>query len=206
MKRYEPSFYFDHIEKYFPFPKLWEKVDHVWDILKKKDYILDGMKVGHGIHIKRGSEIERNVYVGDNVTIGPGAYVREGTIICDDVKIGRAEIKGSILLEGAQIPHNSYVGDSIIGRKANIGAGTVISNYKNDGSNIFVDDIDTKLKKFGAIVGDNCRIGCNSVLCPGTLIGPCTHVYPLSLLRGFYGGYKLIKNLPSRLEIIRREM
>ncbi len=99
------------------------------------------------------------------------------------------ELKNAVLFNSVQVPHFNYVGDSILGHKAHLGAGAIISNVKSDKSNVKVNyenqKIDTNLRKFGAIVGDLAEIGCNSVLNPGTIIGRNSTVYPLSMVRGF---------------------
>jgi len=133
--------------------------------------------------------------VGGPCIIGPGsqirhgAYIRESALIGADCVVGTAcELKNVILFDGVQVPHYNYVGDSILGYKAHMGAGAVTSNVKSDRSLVTVktpeETIHTGRKKFGAILGDHAEIGCNSVLNPGTIIGRNTQVYPLTMVRG----------------------
>lgn len=116
-----------------------------------------------------------------------------------NVVVGNStELKNVIIFNNAQVPHYNYVGDSILGYKSHLGAGSIISNLKSDKSLVYVkcdgEKIETKLKKFGAILGDNVEIGCGSVLNPGTIIGRKTNIYPLSSVRGYIGSNKIYKN------------
>lgn len=118
------------------------------------------------------------------------AYIRGSALIGKGAVVGNScEVKNSILFEGVQVPHFNYVGDSILGYKAHLGAGAVTSNIKSDKTNISIsagsDRIETGRRKFGAAVGDLTEVGCNSVLCPGTVLGKECTVYPLSRVRGF---------------------
>ena len=118
-----------------------------------------------------------------------GAYIRSAALVGDGAVVGNsAELKNVILFDGVQTPHYNYVGDSILGYKAHMGAGSITSNVKGDKSPVTVRCgqtlLPTGLKKFGAILGDFAEIGCNSVLNPGTVIGRHTQVYPLSMVRG----------------------
>ena len=137
--------------------------------------------------------------IGHRTEVRPGAYIRGSAIIGDDVVIGNStEIKNAIIFDGAQLPHYNYVGDSIIGYRAHLGAGAVISNFRLDHENISVKSngkrLNTGLRKFGALVGDSAEVGCNSVICPGAVIGMGCVIYPLSRVMGilpadhyFYG-------------------
>ena len=127
--------------------------------------------------------------IGPKVQIRNGAFLRGGVILGQHVVIGNScEIKNSIIFDEAQVPHFNYVGDSILGYKAHMGAGAVTSNVKADKGLVKVHaedgDVETGRKKFGAILGDHAEIGCNSVLNPGTVIGRNSNVYPLSSVRG----------------------
>jgi NDP-sugar pyrophosphorylase family protein len=108
------------------------------------------------------------------------------------------EIKNSILFDKVQVPHYNYIGDSILGYKAHLGAGAVTSNVKSDKSNICLiykgEKIYTKMKKFGAIIGDECEIGCGCVLNPGTIIGRNTTIYPLTSVRGVKESNCIVKS------------
>ena len=120
----------------------------------------------------------------------PGAYLRGGVIIGKNAVIGNScEIKNALLFDGAQVPHFNYVGDSVLGHYAHLGAGAVTSNFKSDGSciTIHAGDIcfDTARKKVGSFLGDFAEIGCGAVLCPGTIVGRGATVYPQSMVRGY---------------------
>ena len=108
------------------------------------------------------------------------------------------ELKNVIIFNNAQVPHYNYVGDSILGYKSHMGAGSIISNLKSDKSLVTVkcnnEKIETNLKKFGAILGDNVEVGCGSVLNPGTVIGRKTNIYPLSSVRGYVNPNMIYKN------------
>lgn len=148
-----------------------------------------------GIWIHKSAIIAKSAQICAPCIIGPCAEIRHCAFIRGSVLIGKncvvgnsTEIKNSILFDGVQAPHYNYIGDSILGYKAHLGAGAVISNLKSDKSEVCLnfdgEIIHTQLRKFGAIVGDNAEIGCGSVLCPGTIIGKNTTVYPLTSLRG----------------------
>jgi len=130
--------------------------------------------LGKGSEIKAYTVIEGSLVVGNNTVIGPGAYFRGNNIIGDNCKIGRAEIKGSIILDGSKVPHHGYVGDSILGRKVNIGAGSELANLRVDDKNVIVRYngamYDTGRRKVGAFMEDNSGTGCNVVLNPGTYL------------------------------------
>ena len=124
-----------------------------------------------------------------------------------NVVVGNStELKNVIIFNNAQVPHYNYVGDSILGYKSHLGAGSIVSNLKSDKSLISVKcsgkEIETGLKKFGAIVGDNVEVGCGSVLNPGAVIGRKTNIYPLSSVRGYIGSNKIYKNQNEIVEKI----
>lgn len=148
----------------------------------------NGVFIGEGVKIHPSSVIEGPAIIGSNTEIRPFAYVRGSAIIGENCVVGNStEIKNSVLINGAQVPHYNYVGDSILGKRAHMGAGAICSNLKSDGSNIVIhgsDSIATGMIKLGAIIGDNAEIGCNCVLNPGTVIGRNTNVYPLNSVRG----------------------
>lgn len=127
--------------------------------------------------------------IGRKAEVRPGAYIRGSVIIGNGAVIGNStEIKNSIIFDGVQLPHYNYVGDSIIGYRAHLGAGAIISNFRLDNKNVTVKTetgkINTSLRKFGALIGDFCEIGCNSVICPGSILGRKTTVYPLTSVNG----------------------
>ena len=121
--------------------------------------------------------------------IRPGAYIRENVIAGDGVVIGNStEIKNAILFNGVEVPHFNYVGDSILGARAHLGAGAICSNFKSTKEPVKVrigaEVISTGLRKFGALIGDRAEVGCNAVLNPGTVVGRESIIYPLSSVRG----------------------
>ena len=128
--------------------------------------------------------------IGDGTEIRHGAFIRGNAIIGNDVVIGNScEIKNSIISDRAEVPHFNYVGDSILGYKAHMGAGSITSNVRSDRKPIVLhingEDIQTNMNKVGAFIGDRAEIGCNSVLNPGTIIGKDSIIYPLSSVRGY---------------------
>lgn len=127
--------------------------------------------------------------IGKETEVRPGAFIRGNVLVGDGAVVGNStELKNVILFDGVQVPHYNYVGDSILGYRAHMGAGAVTSNVKADKKPVVVkaagEQIATGLKKFGAMLGDFAEIGCNSVLNPGTVIGKNSNVYPLSSVRG----------------------
>ena len=138
--------------------------------------------LGKGSFIKSGSRIEGSVYIGENCTIGPNAFLRPGTIIADNCHIGTSEIKSSIILSGSNVPHFSYVGDSVIGRKCNLGAGTKIANLRHDNRNIMVildgKKVDSGRRKLGALLFDGVKTGINSSINCGAILGKGAKVKP----------------------------
>jgi NDP-sugar pyrophosphorylase family protein len=147
------------------------------------------VEIGEGTWIGSNVTIMEGARIGKNCRIRHNAYIREHVIIGDDCVIGNSsEVKHSLLFNGAQVPHFNYVGDSVLGHKAHLGAGSVLSNLKLNGENVWVEMdgrcIDTGLRKFGALVGDHAEVGCNSVLNPGSIIGKRALIYPNSTWRG----------------------
>lgn len=132
--------------------------------------------------------------IGKNTEVRQGAYVRGGVLVGDGCVIGNSvELKNCIVFDGAQIPHFNYVGDSIIGYRAHLGAGAITSNVRLDKKNITACGLDTGLRKFGAVVGDLAEIGCNAVLNPGTVLGRRAVVYPLVSVRGIVEENAVVK-------------
>ena len=194
---------------------IFESSDNYWEIIPKiKDYLItlgnslnkdhytminDNVWIGKNVTIDKSSTIIGPCIIDDNTIIGPSAYIRENVIIGKNSIIGNStEIKNSIIFDNCELPHFNYVGDSIIGYHCHLGAGAIISNLKNDKSNVLIKDnnkiIDTKLQKFGAIIGDNIDIGCNSVIFPGTIIYPNTSIYPLTRVRGIIKEDSIVKS------------
>lgn len=128
--------------------------------------------------------------IGKHTEVRPGAFIRGNAIVGENCVVGNStELKNVILFNNVQVPHYNYVGDSILGYKSHMGAGSITSNVKSDKTKVTIryeeDVIATGLKKMGAILGNYVEVGCNSVLNPGTVIGSNTNVYPLSSVRGF---------------------
>ncbi len=156
---------------------------------------IDGtVHIGADCIVETGAYIRGPAWIGDRCEIRQGAYLRGIVLAGDGAVLGHAsEFKRCVLLEGAQAPHFNYVGDSIMGIKAHIGAGVILSNVRLDKKNIRaalqnsgngLALVDTGLEKFGAILGDACEVGCNSVLNPGTILGAGSTVRPLSRVKG----------------------
>lgn len=169
----------------------------------------DRIAIGAGTRIAAGVTIEGPVRIGRDCQLRPGAYLRGGVWLGDGCVVGaNVEIKHAILLDGAHAPHLNYVGDSILGRGANLGAGAVLSNFRHDGGEIVIPDGDrrhaTGRRKLGALLGDGVAVGCNSVLNPGTIVGAGSQVYTgVQLRSGVYPRASMIK-LRQVIEIVPR--
>lgn len=185
--------------------KLFEGAEYPWELLPKiSSFILE---LGKSLPKDRYEQIQENVWAAKSAKIAPSACINGPAIIDEEAEIrhcafirGNAivgkgavvgnstELKNVILFNKVQVPHYNYVGDSILGFKSHMGAGSITSNVKSDKTLVVVKDgeeeIETGLKKFGAMLGDNVEVGCNSVLNPGTVIGRNTNVYPTSMVRG----------------------
>jgi NDP-sugar pyrophosphorylase family protein len=159
----------------------------------------DRIAIGPGCRIEPGAVIIGPAILDRDVTVRTGAYVRERVVLGAGSLVGaHSEVKGSVLLPGAKAPHQNYVGDSVLGRDVNLGAGTILSNVKNIGREVtFAYEgqvVHTGLRKFGAVLGDGCKTGCNTVLNPGVMLGPGSVTYPNATLRGgFYPAGTLVK-------------
>ncbi len=186
--------------------KIFEGKTYPWEVLPLiKDYIIE---LGKNLNKDEYKEISENIWVHVNAKVAPTAclngpliiddgaeirhcaFIRGSAIVGKGAVVGNStELKNVILFNKAQVPHYNYVGDSVIGYKSHMGAGSITSNLKSDKSlvTIKVDDkkIETSLKKMGAVLGDEVEVGCNSVLNPGTVIGKHSNVYPLSMVRGY---------------------
>ena len=206
---------------------LFDGCEYAWDALKKLTAYIDfrvtaenhGRFEGHAhigplVFIGAGTVIEDGVMIkgpaiiGKNCELRHGAYIREHVIIGDGCVIGNScELKHSLLFNGCQVPHFNYVGDSILGHKAHLGAGVILSNVKVVPGNVQVEvdgrRLDTGLRKFGAILGDKTDIGCNSVLNPGSVIGRGSVVYPTTNWRGVLPAHHIAKN-KSPVEVVER--
>lgn len=191
---------------------LFIDIDYPYKVIDKiNKYIIDDMDksryteignnifIGNNVFIDKYATIIGPCIIDDNTKIGPGAYIRENVIIGKNCIIGNStEVKNSIIFDNCQLSHYNYVGDSVLGNSVHLGAGVVLSNLKNDGTDISIKGrdmiIDTKYRKFGSIVGDNSVIGCNSVLYPGTIIGMNTSIYPLVRVRGVIDSNCIVKS------------
>ena len=209
--------------------ELFHGCKHPWDALKQlTEYIARTVKPGTaGATISDRAQVGAQVFIGEGTVVEPGAYIvgpaiigarcqirhnayiRENTIVGDDCVVGNStELKHSVLFNRCQVPHFNYVGDSILGHKAHLGAGAVLSNVKLDNSHVFVEidgtPVDTGLRKFGALIGDRSDIGCNAVLNPGSIVGRGSLVYPNLCWRGFLPAHMIAKNKSSPLVVVRR--
>jgi len=185
--------------------QLFEGLTNPWEVLPKiHDFILQlGETLSADLYEKRGDDIwiARNAVVAPSASLnGPliidqeaevrhCAYIRGNAIVGKGAVVGNStELKNVILFNKVQVPHYNYVGDSILGYRAHLGAGSITSNVKSDKTLVAVKrgeiSIDTGLKKMGAIIGDGVEVGCNSVLNPGTVIGRNSNIYPISRVRG----------------------
>ncbi len=172
-------------------------------------YIGEQVFIGEGTVVEDGVMIKGPAIIGRNCQLRHNAYIREQVIIGDDCVVGNScEIKHALLFNHAVAPHFNYVGDSILGYKAHLGAGVKISNVKLVPGNIIVEvggqPFDTGLRKFGALLGDQTDIGCNAVLNPGTIIGRGSVIYPNTNWRGVLPANRIVKN-QAAMEVIARE-
>ena len=173
-------------------------------------YVGERVFVGEGTVVEDGAMIKGPAIIGRNCEIRHNAYIRENVIIGDDCTIGNScEVKNSIFFNHAVAPHFNYVGDSILGYKAHLGAGAKISNYKLVPGTITVQvdgrRVDTGLRKFGALIGDGAEIGCNSVLNPGSVIGRGSVIYPNTNWRGVLPANRVVKNQAAQAVVERRD-
>jgi len=180
-------------------PELRNKCDGV-------AYIGDKVFIGEGTVLEDGVMIKGPAIIGSNCHIRHNAYLRENVIIGDGCVVGNStEIKNSLLFNNAGAPHFNYLGDSILGHKAHLGAGVKISNIKLFPGNITVTadgkQLDTGLRKFGALLGDGAEIGCNAVLNPGSIVGRGAVIYPNVFWRGVLPAGNIAKN-KAEIEIV----
>ena len=151
--------------------------------------VIEGkLKLGKGSRILPGVYIEGNVVIGEGCKIGPNCYVRGNTSIGDNCHIGQSvEIKNSLILSGSNVGHLSYVGDSILGVNVNLGAGTIVSNFRHDGGNhisrVGKELVDTGRRKFGTVIGDGVHTGIGTLVYPGRKIGPGLFTLPGDVVR-----------------------
>lgn len=176
----------------------WEALEGISDFIKALGPTLDPEKFDHpaeDVWIAKGVKVFQTAYIGAPCIIDEGAEIRQCAFIRGSAIVGKnavvgnsTELKNVVLFDNVQVPHYNYVGDSILGYKAHMGAGSITSNVKSDKKLVVIhngaEQIETGRKKVGAILGDNVEVGCNSVLNPGTVIGRESRVYPLSCVRG----------------------
>lgn len=203
--------------------KLFEAAEYPWEMLPKiKEYInelisagldgfteiADGVWVGEGVKIYPTATIEAPAIIGKGSEIRPGAFLRGNVITGENCVIGNSsELKNCVLLNKVQVPHYNYVGDSILGNFAHMGAGSICSNLKSDGKAVVIhgdEDYVTGLRKIGGILADRADIGCGCVLNPGTVVGRGTSVYPLNALRGVIPGGCIVKSMNNIVERIEK--
>jgi UDP-N-acetylglucosamine diphosphorylase / glucose-1-phosphate thymidylyltransferase / UDP-N-acetylgalactosamine diphosphorylase / glucosamine-1-phosphate N-acetyltransferase / galactosamine-1-phosphate N-acetyltransferase len=191
----------------FQYPELFDGCENVWEALAKIAAFLKGRDVitGKGTVVESGATIKGPAILGRDCDIRANAYIRGNVIVGDDCVLGNAcEFKNCVLFNGAQVPHFSYVGDSILGHQAHLGAGVILSNVKSIKGNVMVEGQDTKLRKFGAIIGDGVDVGCNCVLNPGSIIGRNSILYPNILWRGVCPADSIVKLRQEQQIIARR--
>ena len=162
-------------------------------------YLQKDVLVGENVKIANTATIIGPCILGNNVEVRPGAYIRGNVIVGDDSVVGNSsELKNAILMRHAQVPHYNYVGDSILGNYAHMGAGSILSNLRSDNKPVVIhnmgEEIETGIRKIGAFLGDHADIGCGAVLNPGTIIGQNTQVYPLTMCRGVYPNNSIVKD------------
>lgn len=188
-------------------PKIGKFISTIGNSLPKSEYI----KVCENVWAAKDAQIAKSVsitgpaIIGKNSELRHCAFIRGNCIIGNNCVVGNStELKNVILFNNVQVPHYNYVGDSILGYKSHMGAGSITSNVKSDKSLVALklpnEQINTYLKKFGAIIGDYVEIGCNTVLNPGTIIGRNTNIYPLSNVRGIISQNKIYKSSDSIIE------
>lgn len=185
----------------------WEALSHIGDFverlgdtLPKEEYTspVDGIWIHKTARISSTARITGPVIIGPDAEVRHCAFIRGRVLVGSDVVVGNStELKNVILFDKVQVPHYNYVGDSILGYRAHMGAGSITSNVKSDRNFVRVHtddgDIETGLKKFGAMIGDNVEVGCGSVLNPGTVIGKNTNIYPLSSVRSCVSANSIYK-------------
>lgn len=217
MNQFQPEYFFDlsafaHAELFQGCLYVWEVLSRIQAYLKKiplgkievdvpqGTYLINPelISIGKGTVLEPGAYIKGPCLIGENCQVRHGAYIRGNFIAGNGCVIGHdTEIKNSILLNKAQAAHFAYLGDSILGNRVNLGAGTKCANLKLDHKNITIrfedQTIDTGLKKFGAIIGDDCQLGCNSVTNPGTLFGKQVFCYPCVNVGGVIRSKQIIR-------------
>ena len=182
-------------------PKIGDFIIELGNSLDKNEYDL----VGDNIWIAKSAKVAPTAFIAGptiidkNAEIRHCAFIRGKAIVGENAVVGNStELKNVILFNNVQVPHYNYVGDSILGYKSHMGAGSITSNVKSDKKLVVIkysnENIETNLKKVGAMIGDNVEVGCGSVLNPGTVIGKNSNIYPLSSVRGVVPENSIYKN------------
>lgn len=205
----------DYIKPLFNVTYPWEMLpcikSHIKELLVTGipgfTLLKEGVLVGEGVKIAPTATIEPPAIIGPNTEIRPGCYIRGNVITGPDCVLGNSsELKNAVLLRHVQVPHYNYVGDSVLGNFAHMGAGSICSNLKSDGKNIIIHgskDYETGLRKIGGILGDHADVGCQCVVNPGTIIGKGTRIYPLTSLRGVYPENSIVKAQHTVVEMVK---
>ena len=199
----------------FTYP--WEALAGIGDFIRKLGPTLDKEKFeqrGEDIWVAKSATVFESAYLHGPLIIDEEAEIRHCAFIRGNAIVGKGsvignstELKNVIIFNSVQVPHYNYVGDSILGYKSHMGAGSITSNVKSDKTLVVVKDsydteeeIETGLKKFGAMLGDYVEVGCNSVLNPGTVIGSHSNIYPLSRVRGVIPSHSIFKDKDNVVE------
>lgn len=201
--------------------ELFESSEYPWEMLPKlKDYItglvksgirgykeiFDGVLAGENVKIYPAATIEGPAVIGEGTEVRPGAFIRGSVITGAGCVIGNSsEFKNCILLDKVQAPHYNYIGDSVLGNRSHMGAGSVCSNLKSDGKNVVIhgdEDYVTNLRKVGGFLADGADVGCGCVLNPGTVLGKNTRVYPQNALRGVFPADCIVKTMTDMVKIM----
>lgn len=201
--------------------ELFDGLTYPWEALPFiKDFII---RLGQSLPEDKYEQVKENVWIAKSANVYPTAYINGPAIIDEEAEVrhcafirGNAivgkkavvgnstELKNVVLFNNVQVPHYNYVGDSILGYKSHMGAGSITSNVKSDKTLVVVkskeEQIETGLKKFGAMVGDLVEVGCNSVLNPGTVVGKETNIYPTSCVRGYIPARSIFKSPENIVE------
>lgn len=186
----------------------WEALSHIGEYIMEAGAFLPLEEYemrGEAVWIHKSAKVFDSAYIagpciiGANTEVRQCAFIRGNALVGENCVVGNStELKNVILFNNVQVPHYNYVGDSILGYKSHMGAGSITSNVKSDKTPVTVNTpegrVETGLKKFGAMLGDFVEVGCNSVLNPGSVIGPHSNIYPLSRVRGYIPGNSIFKD------------
>ena len=197
----------DLIRKYeYPFMVLPEIKEYIINLGKRlsDDYRLtnDNIWIHKTAKVAESASITGPCIIDEGAEIRHSAFIRGSAIIGKNSVLGNScEIKNAILFDKVEVPHFNYIGDSILGYASHMGAGSITSNIKSDKKNVIIkngeEKVETNLRKVGAFLGDNVEVGCNSVLNPGTIIGPNTNIYPLTSVRGVIPSNSIVKSMDN---------